>query len=422
MAKSYDDWRKDINAEVSSNADYQAAKAKIAQADANRPTYAGTYDQDVASAYNNLLNREKFNYNLSDDALYKQYADKYMAAGKLSMKDTMGQAAALTGGYGSSYGQAVGQQAYDKYLQGLSDVALEMYDRAYGRYQDEGQRLKDAYGLAQDMANTEYGRYQDTLGQWNTDYNRALDEANNAYNRAYNMGNEAYNRAYNEEEQAYNRAWNEDERNYNRTWNEDERAYSRDQDAYNRAWNEDQRAYERAWNEENRDYSRAQDAYNRAWNEDQRAYERAWNEENRDYTRTWNEEERAYNRQLDNAQTLAAYGDFSGFAQMFGKDRAAAMQKVWNAGNFDLAYNSGKISAEEYRAMTGQYPAGYQAAGAGGSGNYYDSYYYNTVLGKGKNDGSNDPEYQEYLAEMQKQEQQQKQRTYGGALGRHVQF
>ena len=75
--------------------------------------------------------------------------------------------------------------------------------------------------------------------------------------------------------------------------------------------------------------------------------------------------------------------------------------------------------------MTGQYPAGYQAAGSGGSGSYYDSYYFNNVAPNGpgkKADGSNDPEYQEYLAEMQKQEQQQKQRTYGGALGRHVQF
>ena len=335
MAKSYDDWRKDINAEVSSDTDYQAAKAKIAQADANRPTYAGTYDQDVASAYNNLLNREKFNYNLSDDALYKQYADKYMAAGKLSMKDTMGQAAALTGGYGSSYGQAVGQQAYDKYLQGLSDVALEMYDRAYGRYQDEGQRLKDAYGLAQDMANNEYGRYQNDLGQWNTDYGRALDEANTAWNRVYQTGSDAYNRSVSEEQQEYN-------------------------------------------------------------------------------------------RNMDYAQTMAAYGDFSGFAELFGADRAKEMQKVWNSGNPDLAYNSGKITAEEYRAMTGQYPAGYQAAGSGGgSGSYYDSYYFNNVAPNGpgkKADGSNDPEYQEYLAEMQKQEQQQKQRTYGGALGRHVQF
>ena len=333
MAKSYDDWRKDISSEVNADEGYQAAKAKAAAAETSKPTYAGTYDQDVAQAYSNLLNREKFNYNLSDDALYKQYADKYMAAGKLAMKNTMGQAAALTGGYGSSYGQAVGQQAYDKYLQGLSDVALEMYDRAYGRYQDEGQRLKDAYGLAKDMGDTEYGRYRDELGQWNTDINRATDEANTAWNRAYQTGADAYSRAMAEDEMQYN-------------------------------------------------------------------------------------------RNLDYAQSLAAYGDFSGFEEIFGADRAKEMQKVWNSGNPDLAYNSGKINAEEYHAMTGQYPAGYIAPGGGGSGNYYDSYYYNNVLGKGKNDGSNDPEYQAYLKEVQAQEEAKKKNqtvAWVGGMGKFMQ-
>ena len=44
-----------------------------------------------------------------------------MQQGKQAMQDTMGQAAALTGGYGSTYGQAVGQQQYDAYLQNLND-------------------------------------------------------------------------------------------------------------------------------------------------------------------------------------------------------------------------------------------------------------------------------------------------------------
>ena len=275
MATSYDDWRKNINENVSSDADYQAAKAKLEETANNKPTYAGTYDNDVANAYNNLLNRKGFEYNLDDDALYQQYADKYMATGKLAMKNTLGQAAQLTGGYGSSYGQAVGQQTYDAYLQGLNDKALEMYDRAYGRYQDEGQRLKDAYTLAGDMANTEYGRYTDTLSQYNIDRGIDIDAMNNAWTRAYQQESDAY-------------------------------------------------------------------------------------------TRAQQEAQTEYQKQVDYAQTLASYGDFSGFAEIFGEDRAAQMQKVWNSGNPDLAYRSGKITAEEYKAMTGAYPPGYAAPSSGG--------------------------------------------------------
>lgn len=152
---SYDDWKSNIQNTINSDADYQAAKEKLAATEANKPSYAGTYDQDVADAYKKILNREGFQYNLDDDALYKQYADKYMSAGKLAMKNSMGQSAALTGGYGSSYGAAVGQQTYDSYLQNLSDVALDMYDRAYTRYKDQGDQLKDNYSLAADMAGTE---------------------------------------------------------------------------------------------------------------------------------------------------------------------------------------------------------------------------------------------------------------------------
>ena len=206
MATTYEEWNQKIKDQVNSDSDYQAAKAKLDQTIANKPVYAGTYDNDVANAYNNIINREKFQYNLDDDALYKQYADKYMAAGKLAMKNTMGQAAALTGGYGSSYGQAVGQQTYDSYLQGLNDKALEFYDRAYGRYQDEGDRLKDAYGLAKDMADTEYGRYTDLLGQWNTDRGYDTDAMNTAWNRGYQIGNDAYSYVQNEYEQALEKA------------------------------------------------------------------------------------------------------------------------------------------------------------------------------------------------------------------------
>ena len=91
------------------------------------------------------LNREDFQYDLNADALYRQYKDRYQELGRTAMEDTMGQAAALTGGYGSSYAQNVGQQAYQRYLKELDDVIPELYQLAYDRYQSKADALYQTY-------------------------------------------------------------------------------------------------------------------------------------------------------------------------------------------------------------------------------------------------------------------------------------
>ena len=91
------------------------------------------------------LNREDFQYDLNGDALYQQYKNQYQELGRNAMEDTMGQAAALTGGYGSSYAQNVGQQAYNSYMQQLGDVVPELYQLAYDRYQNKGDQLYKTY-------------------------------------------------------------------------------------------------------------------------------------------------------------------------------------------------------------------------------------------------------------------------------------
>lgn len=75
-----------------------------------------------------------------------------------------------------------------------------------------------------------------------------------------------------------------------------------------------------------------------------------------------NEYNNGYTRDLNTAKTLAAYGDFSGYAGLYGQDTANNMAALWKAQNPDLAYNTGRMSAEEYRAITGKYPAGYTPA------------------------------------------------------------
>ena len=171
--------------------------AALAAGQQQKPTYAGTFDQQLSDLYDQISTRPQFSYDVNADPLYQQYKDRYIQQGKLAMKDTMGQAAALTGGYGNTYGQQVGQQAYDAYLQNLSAVIPELYGMAYDKYKDEGDDLLKMYGLVGEQRDTEYGRYRDALGDWenerafqtqreNEEYNRRIAEEKSLYDRQQN--------------------------------------------------------------------------------------------------------------------------------------------------------------------------------------------------------------------------------------------
>lgn len=156
----------------------------------------GQYGDAMNQALNKIQNREKFSYDLNGDALYQQYKDKYVNLGRQAMMDSMGQAAALTGGYGSTYGQSVGQQQYDAYLQSLNDVVPELYQMAYDRYNQEGQDLYNQYGLLADQYNSEYGRYRDAIGDWQNQRNYLTNQYNAERNFDYGQYGDAKNYAY----------------------------------------------------------------------------------------------------------------------------------------------------------------------------------------------------------------------------------
>jgi hypothetical protein len=119
----------------------------------------------------------------------------------------MGQAAAMTGGYGNSYGQSVGQQAYQGYLQQLNDKVPELYQLALSKYQMEGDALMDQYGILGAKEEQEYGRHRDQVGDWerelarlqgqyqderNFDYGRYSDDRNFGYGQYVDDRNFGY--------------------------------------------------------------------------------------------------------------------------------------------------------------------------------------------------------------------------------------
>lgn len=153
--------------------DNEAAVSKRADLDAlldSKPgEYKSGYGDMIEQLADRIMNREKFSYDLNGDALYQQYKDQFINQGKLAMQDTIGQAAAMTGGYGNSYAQSVGQQTFQGYLQQLNDKVPELYQLALNQYNQEGDDMYKQFSLLADREETEYGRHRDEVADWNAD-------------------------------------------------------------------------------------------------------------------------------------------------------------------------------------------------------------------------------------------------------------
>lgn len=146
-----------------SGTDYKSTMETLRQAEQELPSFSGSYDDEIGRLYDRIINREGFRYDMNSDPLYMSYRDRYTREGRLAMKSTMGQAAALTGGYGSSYSQAVGQEQYGAYLEKLGNVMPQLYSAAYSRYKSEGEALSEKYAMAVKRGESEYNRYRDRL-------------------------------------------------------------------------------------------------------------------------------------------------------------------------------------------------------------------------------------------------------------------
>ena len=142
-------------------------------------SYDSQYSSQIDSLLNQILNREPFSYDYTTDPTYLAYADQYKRLGDRAREDTLGDIAALNGGYASSWAASAASQAQNDYNQQLSDIIPALYDAAYGRYMDGYNMDVTNLGLVQGVDNTYYDRYRDTVSdyQWQQqfDYNAYRD-------------------------------------------------------------------------------------------------------------------------------------------------------------------------------------------------------------------------------------------------------
>ena len=269
----------------------QKANAALESVLAAQPgAYQSKWQSQVEGIIDQILNRGAFNYDFNEDALYKQYAEQYMRRGKLAMQDTMGQAAAMTGGYGSSYASTAGNQAYQEYLSQLNEVIPELYGMALERYQMEGQDMYNKYGMLSAQEQQEYGRYLDIYNQWLAE----RDYASGRYDSERNFDYSKYT----------------DDRNFNYGVYSDDKqyAYNDYRNAIEDAKWKEQQEYAQYSDNRNFDYGVYESDKSYAYSDYRNAIEDAkWTEEN-EYNKYVNDRNFAYGVHADDKQY--AYNDY----------------------------------------------------------------------------------------------------------------
>lgn len=164
--------------------------------------------------YNNLLNkylnREDFEYDVNKDPLFQQALTSAMNSGKTAMQDTIGQASALTGGYGSTYATSAGNQAYNSFIEDAYNNLPEYYQMALNAHQAEGQEMYNQVALVGEADSKEFQRNFDLYSAsfdranqiWNQDFSLWDANINNSFN-LYNAANDRYESQYSKEYNAW---------------------------------------------------------------------------------------------------------------------------------------------------------------------------------------------------------------------------
>lgn len=194
------DWEGDKPGEYEESDHVKDYYDRLQEKEADKPgEFQSKYEEKIDSILDSILNNKEFSYtseDLANDSLYQMYRENYTRQGDKAMRDAMGNAAALTGGYGSTYASAAGQQAYDDYLANLNDIAMQFAEQAYGRYRDDISERYNQLGAVTGLDNTDYNRYRDTVSDYYTDLNYLAGRYDQEYAKDYGQYQDKLNDYY----------------------------------------------------------------------------------------------------------------------------------------------------------------------------------------------------------------------------------
>ena len=299
-----------------------------------------SYTDQVKEMMNKIMNREDFTYDVNTDPLFQQALSSAMNSGKQAMQDTIGQASALTGGYGSTYATTAGNQAYNSYIEDAYDNLPQYYQMALDAYNAEGEEMYQQFGMLSTLDEQEYNRnitaYDSTFQYRNQKYNEAytqfrdyksdlvsignlqlneygqrVNAASSYYNAIADYSDSMYSREYNSWLDSVNQAtemiklynndyWEDTKLDFQATQNQldrdltiSENALDREHDSSENALNREHQSSENALN---REHESSENALNREHQSSENALDRehksSENQKDRDLTTSENEKDR----------------------------------------------------------------------------------------------------------------------------------
>ena len=153
----------------------------------NAPEYTSQWDQIIKDLTDQILGREDFEYDYTQDPNYQQYREAYTREGERAMQDTIGEVAARTGGLASSYAASAANQANNYYMSALADKIPELRQMAYEAYLQGIQGQRDDLSMLLGLDNIYYQRWNEDrdfdYGVWRDQVNDQRYEQETDYNK-----------------------------------------------------------------------------------------------------------------------------------------------------------------------------------------------------------------------------------------------
>jgi hypothetical protein len=223
---------------------------------------------------------------VDSDVLFQQYLGSAMQSGKTAMQDTMGQAAALTGGYGSTYATSAANQQYNAYIQDAYNNLPEYYSMALEAYQMEGEEMFKELGMYVDADNREFQRTYDawsanhanTESIYNREYGQWRDTVDNAYKSA-NLQLQEHSIGFDKISTVYDMYRDEENTLYDREYQSWADEVSQAQQAAsllnNDAWKQSDQDFQASEAQKSRDFQASEAEKDRAFTASENAKDRA---------------------------------------------------------------------------------------------------------------------------------------------------